>query len=562
VAVRRDGRLDWVPIGDVVDQRLEAEVVSFDPDTFEVGFHAITGWYRGPADRIFEVRLASGRTVRVTAGHNFFTVDPDGHLTKLRTNQLRPGARVALPRQVPDPGSSAAGVKLLDAIPESDWSDLTCSGPSVRSAFINQGDLVAHLLRQAGIGHVSYYRARGRLPLKIAAGVPRLVDSLGVDDRIHVRGSSTDGLPCSFEFTAELAWLLGLYIAEGCKRRNQVVVSNTDQAILDRAEGAFRSIGLTCYRGTGSLTACSTVLSTLLTALGTGESAHSKRVPPTVFSWPWALIKAFMEGLVDGGGSWSGEWVSVWTSSDGLATDVLFLAERLGLRAGSSVRERPGSGRLWQVYVPLNEHKLLTSVPLPDRLLVKVRKGTGLDQRTASTLAGYRHPTDLANIESRSGRDAVRLSTLRRLRATYARRATCDGPIERLHRLIDGDLLWDRVAEVRDTGESEPIYDIEVRPGGRKVENFLAGDGGVFVSNTAGFVDAGWDGHLTLELSNVANLPIAIYPGMKIGQISFLKMTGEAEAPYGSDKAGSKYKGQTGPTPSRYYLNFPPGERG
>ena len=79
---------------------------------------------------------------------------------------------------------------------------------------------------------------------------------------------------------------------------------------------------------------------------------------------------------------------------------------------------------------------------------------------------------------------------------------------------------------------------------------------GLLIHSTAGFVDAGWDGHLTLELSNVANLPIAIYPGMKIGQISFLRMTTPADHPYGSATTGSKYQGQRGPTPSRYYLNF------
>ena len=79
---------------------------------------------------------------------------------------------------------------------------------------------------------------------------------------------------------------------------------------------------------------------------------------------------------------------------------------------------------------------------------------------------------------------------------------------------------------------------------------------GLLIHSTAGFVDAGWDGHLTLELSNVANLPIAIYPGMKIGQISFFEMTTPAAAPYGSASMGSKYQGQRGPTPSRYYLNF------
>ena len=79
---------------------------------------------------------------------------------------------------------------------------------------------------------------------------------------------------------------------------------------------------------------------------------------------------------------------------------------------------------------------------------------------------------------------------------------------------------------------------------------------GLLIHSTAGFVDAGWDGHLTLELSNVANLPITLYPGMKIGQISFLRMTTAAEQPYGSKGVGSKYQGQRGPTPSRYFENF------
>ena len=81
---------------------------------------------------------------------------------------------------------------------------------------------------------------------------------------------------------------------------------------------------------------------------------------------------------------------------------------------------------------------------------------------------------------------------------------------------------------------------------------------GLLIHSTAGFVDAGWDGHLTLELSNVANLPITLYPGMKIGQISFLQMTTAADHPYGSSGLGSKYRGQRGPTPSRYFENFGP----
>jgi dCTP deaminase len=79
---------------------------------------------------------------------------------------------------------------------------------------------------------------------------------------------------------------------------------------------------------------------------------------------------------------------------------------------------------------------------------------------------------------------------------------------------------------------------------------------GLLIHSTAGFVDSGFSGNLTLELSNVANLPITIYHGMPIGQISFMRMDGPVDSPYGSGEAGSKYQGQAEPTPSRFYLNF------
>jgi dCTP deaminase len=79
---------------------------------------------------------------------------------------------------------------------------------------------------------------------------------------------------------------------------------------------------------------------------------------------------------------------------------------------------------------------------------------------------------------------------------------------------------------------------------------------GLLIHTTAGFVDAGFEGYLTLELSNVATLPITLYPGMKIGQISFLRMDRPAETPYGASSLGSKYRGQVGPTASQYWKNF------
>ncbi len=83
---------------------------------------------------------------------------------------------------------------------------------------------------------------------------------------------------------------------------------------------------------------------------------------------------------------------------------------------------------------------------------------------------------------------------------------------------------------------------------------------GLLIHSTAGYVDPGWKGNLTLELSNVANLPIALYSGMKIGQISFFKMSSPVDRPYGSPELGSKYQGQSEPTASAFHRDFENGK--
>ena len=79
---------------------------------------------------------------------------------------------------------------------------------------------------------------------------------------------------------------------------------------------------------------------------------------------------------------------------------------------------------------------------------------------------------------------------------------------------------------------------------------------GLVTHSTAGFVDPGFSGHVTLELSNVATLPIKLWPGMKVGQLCFFRLSSPAESPYGSAKYGSRYQGQRGPTASRSFQNF------
>ncbi len=136
---------------------------------------------------------------------------------------------------------------------------------------------------------------------------------------------------------------------------------------------------------------------------------------------------------------------------------------------------------------------------------------------------------------------------------------------------IDPKAVQQDLTELVEVADDEPFI---VHPGefilGNTVERIKLGDDlvsrlegksslgrlGLIVHATAGYVDPGFEGNITLELSNVANLPIRLYPGMKVGQLSFFAMSTPADRPYGHPSLGSKYKGQSAPTASRMHLNF------
>ena len=136
---------------------------------------------------------------------------------------------------------------------------------------------------------------------------------------------------------------------------------------------------------------------------------------------------------------------------------------------------------------------------------------------------------------------------------------------------IDPSLQQDELTSLREVPGDEPFV---LHPGefvlgstfelvslpddlaGRLEGKSSLGRLGLLTHSTAGFIDPGFTGHITLELSNVANLPITLWPGMKIGQLCLFRLSSPADHPYGSQRAGSRYQGQRGPTPSRAYLNF------
>ena len=136
---------------------------------------------------------------------------------------------------------------------------------------------------------------------------------------------------------------------------------------------------------------------------------------------------------------------------------------------------------------------------------------------------------------------------------------------------IDPSLQQDELTSMVEAPEGEPFvlhpgefvlgstYEMVTLPddlAGRLEGKSSLGRLGLLTHSTAGFIDPGFSGHITLELSNVANLPITLWPGMKIGQLCVFRLSSPAEHPYGSERYGSRYQGQRGPTASRSFLSF------
>lgn len=129
-----------------------------------------------------------------------------------------------------------------------------------------------------------------------------------------------------------------------------------------------------------------------------------------------------------------------------------------------------------------------------------------------------------------------------------------DGPVQRFRSIIDVRRVPTRPVRCIEVDAADGLF--LAGPTFIPTHNSSLGRLGLLTHSTAGFIDPGFTGHITLELSNVANLPITLWPGMKIGQLCLFRLSSPAEHPYGSAGVGSRYQGQRGPTPSRAYLNF------
>lgn len=524
-------------IGEVVDREIPAKAVSFDPETLEVRTCEITDFIENHVQQIFRVTLENGRSVHVTKDHNLFTLNDEGEIEKVASREAV-GRLVMTPDRLPAPERAQNDIDLVDLLEEDDR-------------------IVAHA--PGGFDEVDWstvdpttrkhYEGRETAPLARIGS-----DSLGDDVELSFKQSNYR-VPRRLKISEEFGWLLGFYAAEGYARRKQIMLTNTNPQFLDRAATWFqrRDASVSWNRvddGADQLTVCSALWSAVFQQLA--GAGRDKSIPEVAWNWSDSLLDALLEGLLDGDGHRRDGRATLYTANEELADRATYLGTRLGYLTSTYRRDRPGEAEdseprvEWALDFREDAHKRGQYVPNPSAHLRQLRQQAGLSQQEAAEAIDRSSKTSISNIENREY-ESVKRRTLTDLRDCYAEHGA---DTSRLDELLDGGVRFERVADVEQTERIEPTYDLEVRPEGRVIENFLGGFGGVFLSNTAGFIDPGFEGRITLELSNLGRVGVKLYPGMRISQLVFQQMTSPAERPYGPDR-GSKYFGQEGPVVSR-----------
>ncbi|WP_396276141.1 dCTP deaminase domain-containing protein [Haloarcula sp. 1CSR25-25] len=533
-----EGGFGFYEIGDIVENERSARAVAFDPQTLAVRTHQVTDYIENPTKRIYRVTLESGREVLVTKDHNLFTLDEQGGVTRIPSEEAE-GTAVMVPKQLPQSPSERRSIDVLDYVEPTETTIYASDGVgSVDDTGIPSGSR-------------RHYEENNSAPLD---AVPRLA----LPDELEVAFKQSDTrLPRSIPLTRSFGWMLGFYIAEGSARRKQIQVANTDQAYLERFARFFER-----YDASSSwqederitrLTVCSALWSKVIRELA--GSGDEKNVPEQAFEWPRPVLEGLLEGLLDGDGCRREERDTLYTANPALANRVMYLTARLGKLGSVYSREReqhiPMSdvdweGEMWAVDVSGERHKRGQYVPVPSALLRDLRERADMRMADAADAMGYSSKSSISNVENEEY-ETVKRETLRRFSETYAEAGV---DTTRLDQILDGDVRFERVESVEETDRVEPTYDLEVQPNGRTIENFLGGRGGVFLSNTAGLCDPGYEGQITLELSNLGTAPVALTPGMRISQLTFTELKTPADRPYGAER-GSKYQGQSGPQASK-----------
>ncbi len=526
-------------IGDIVENERSARAVAFDPQTLRVSTHRVTDYITNPRKRIYRVTLESGRDVRVTQDHNLFTLDAAGGVSRLPSKDAE-GAWVMVPGTIPDSPTESAELDLTTVCTETDKlvTYAADGGGGIKTAKADSNE---------------EYAPDETRPLE-ADNPPDT--AMPVDGELACI-QDEPRLSRWFHVTPEIGWILGCYISDGTVDNERILFHDRTDDEFARIATWFESCEETVRVSRQSPENTLTVVSPLWAEIfdGLAGTEPHQTIPTEAWNWPSVILRELLEGLLDECTESNGIHQVLASGDASFASQLMYLATTNGFHSSIDTEDQSNTNgtlrstcgsRQTTITVTLDGQMRRQYVPTPSRLLRHYRELAGLS--TTEMAAEITQSADISITAVETGElDVLSRELLCRFRDVYE---SAGVDPTRLNQILRDDIRFEKVVDVAETDRVEPTYDLEVQPAGRPIENFLGGRGGVFLSNTAGLCDPGYQGQITLELSNLGSAPVALTPEMRISQLTFTELKNPADRPYGADR-GSKYQGQEGPQASR-----------
>jgi RecA/RadA recombinase/transcriptional regulator with XRE-family HTH domain len=471
-------------------------VVGFDPKDYKVKTFEITGFMKHPPSEIYLVKLASGRKVKVTAHHNFFTLSDEGKLSPISTKDLKVGNFVAVPSKLPILNENAV-LDLINLIGDYQTNGFYVrGGVKFRSFLQKNGEKLREIAEELGLKHdiVNNWKRRGCVPLKIYLKLKDRV-SEDVENELTIGGrSKSNNLPAKIKVDPVFLRFLAAYIAEGSitEVNNRVILTTGNEEVKRWIYDFSKKFGLQLQKAKNGFDfiITSKALIGLLHSLKIGRNAHQKSIPAFILGLPDTLKKIWLDSYVQCDGNFNAltHQINCETVSKDLANGLLYLLTSIGIPARNCSVNRHYRGKpsvTYNVHWTISPSKDTRLECLPGtivgNILRKNRKREGLGIKDLALALGYKNEGAIWQVESGNVKKVGRKKLWKIIKELKKHGLIED--LVNLEVLLKGDIWFDEVVGIEKVGV-EPTYDVEVMPEHREIENFIGGYGGIFLHNT------------------------------------------------------------------------------
>jgi ribonuclease HII len=480
------GQRKLIEIGKLVEENLNKNkknyIFGVNPKTLKIEKFEITGYIKHPEKRIFTLSLDHGKKISLSLDHPLFVLGKDGNLEKKEVKDVIDGECVAAPLYVPS-SNSLEYLNLAKLLVDfsTNTQPIYLEGNIVEDVMSQVDFKIRKISKILGYKRNTFYNwlRKGFLPLHLF----KHLDKIYLSDKYlfdaTIRTIEPTKLPAIFKLNKDFAWFLGLYVAKGyIYSPYHIAISNTDKKIIERLEKIGRKLRIETTKYPTSIVFNSILLVKLVKALKIGGDAYNKKVPEFIFSSKVEIIREFLNGYFEGDGYFrKGNLRASETRSRELAEQLqwlLLFTRNYTSYSNSKTRNR-------HVIYELSKEQASNSVDnipiIVGKIVKNLRKGSNITLSKLSKISKVRLET-INRIENQKSK-VVTKKVLKRILIAL-KKLKCN--TNKLDKIVNSDLCWIKVNKIEDTKRIEPVYDLEVKPNGKKIENFICN--GILVHNS------------------------------------------------------------------------------